>query len=120
MTTHTAPPSGSIQLPVTLRNLAELALLLERIERRVAAPDPQQYRTLVERIVGELECHPRDAALDEVLKFFPATAELYENLRYASAGLCLMPLEQSVDSEQQTRALLQALAKAGPVEGERP
>ena len=87
-------------------------MLLERIERRGNTPDPQQYRSLVEHIVAELERHPRDAAFDELLACFPGTAELYENLRYASAGLCLIPLEQSVESEQQVRALLRAVAKA--------
>jgi hypothetical protein len=114
MSTHTAPPADAFRLPAVLRNLAELALLLERIERRGNAPDPQQYRSLVAFILAELQRHPRDAALDELLACFPATAELYENLRYASAGLCLIPLEQSVESEQQTRTLLQAMAKAGP------
>ena len=114
MITRTAVPKGSIELPAALRNLAELALLLERIDGRPVTPDPLQYRHLIEQIAAELERHPRDEALDRLLAVFPATGELYENLRYGAAGLCLRPLDQSVESEQQTRALLTRLARATP------
>jgi hypothetical protein len=114
MITRTAEHRGTIQLPLALRNLAELALLLERVEGRGTTPDALQYRSLIEHISAELDRQPRDEALDRLLAAFPATGELYENLRYASSGLCLLPLEQSVESEQQTTALLQRLAKAAP------
>jgi len=114
MASHTAPPTGVVQLPAALRNLAEMGLLLERIERGGTTPDAEQYRSLIEHILAELERHPRDAALDELLQCFPATGVLYENLRYATSGLCLRSLDESVASEQQTRSLLQTLAKAGP------
>ena len=113
MITRTAEPKGSIELPLALRNLAELALLLERVEGRGTTPDPMQYRALIEHIAAELERHPRDAALDRLLAAFPATGELYENLRYASSGLCLRPLDRSVESEQLVHGLLARLSKPG-------
>ena len=114
MSTHIEPSAGVVRLPAALRNLAELGLLLERIERRGTTPDAQQYRSLVEHILAELERYPRDAALDDLLACAPALGELYENLRYASAGLCLSPLERSITSEQQVRTLLAELARRGP------
>lgn len=100
-----------VQLPATLQNLANLSGLLERIERGQRAPNPAQYRQLVDHIVGELKLRSTDIALPELLACFPATAELYENLRYDVAGLCLSPLEQSVATEQAARQLLQTLSR---------
>ena len=114
MITRTAEHRGTIQLPLALRNLAELALLLERVEGRGTAPDALQYRSLIEHISAELDRQPHNEGLDRLLAAFPATGELYENLRYASSGLCLLPLDQSVESEKQAAALLKRLAKPTP------
>ncbi len=100
-----------LYLPPQLHGLAALASLLERLERESAQPDPSQYRLLVQRIRDELERQSMDPALDGLLAAFPATAEIYENLRYDCAGLCRTPLERSVGSERQARELLRRVAR---------
>lgn len=110
MTSANDTSANVVHLPATLQNLANLSALLERIERGQRAPDPAQYRQLVDHIVGEIQLRSNDVALPQLLACFPATAELYENLRYDVAGLCLSPLEQSVDAERMTRQFLQALS----------
>jgi hypothetical protein len=103
-----------VRLPVALHTLANLAVLLERIDRGSEAPDPAQYRQLVARIMVELQARSAepgsDLAFRHLLASFPATAELYENLRYDMAGLCLRPLDQSVDTEQTARGFLASIA----------
>jgi hypothetical protein len=98
-----------VQLPATLSNLANLAALLERVERSPRAPDPAQYRQLIAHVQGELRRTEAVPELKGLLACFPATAELYENMRYDHAGLCLSPLEQAINTEQTARTTLQAL-----------
>lgn len=99
-----------IKVPATLVDLARLSALLERIDRSPGRPDPAQYRQLVGRINEELQHRAADPGLRELLASFPSTAELYENLQYGAAGLCLSPLERSVETEQMMRRVLQSLA----------
>jgi hypothetical protein len=101
-------------LPARLRDLAVLAALLERIERDARRPDPEQYRQLVDRIRAQLQALPMDAALDAMLAGFPATAEIYENLRYELAGLCRAPLAHSVGTERAARDLLSRVGREPP------
>ncbi len=101
-------------LPARLRDLAMLAALLERIERDARRPDPEQYRLLVARIREQLRCLPMDAALDAMLGGFPATAEIYENLRYELAGLCRAPLAHSVGTERAARELIARIGREPP------
>ncbi len=101
-------------LPARLRDLAMLAALLERIERDARRPDPEQYRLLVARIREQLRCLPMDAALDAMLAGFPATAEIYENLRYELAGLCRAPLAHSVGTERAARELIARIGREPP------
>lgn len=107
---HASAP-GLLCLPPQLHALATLASLLERIERGRARPDPDQYRLLVQRIGAELEQHARQPELGALLDAFPATAAIYENLRYDWAGLCRAPLERSVGSERLARDALRRAAR---------
>jgi hypothetical protein len=92
---------------VTLnKNLVLLAQVLERLEQGSRAIDPDQYRTLVARIVDELQATPHDAGLDAVLENFPAVSELYENLNYQHAGLVRSPLEPALAAEVAARAAI--------------
>ena len=91
-----------------------LAALLERIEHDARGPDPEQYRLLVARVREQLEALPMDAALDALLRGFPATAEIYENLRYAWAGLCRAPLARSVGTEREARELIARSGREPP------
>ena len=46
------------------------------------------------------------ASLDALLENFPAAAALYENQRYAQAGLCRSPLETSLNTELEARKVI--------------
>ncbi len=100
----------TLQIPERLRVLVTLAQLLERLEVGVRAGGADQYQSVVRHLVEELDRLEDHPALDAVLGMFPATSELYENLRYAQAGLCRTPLQRSLDSELQARAALARIA----------
>jgi hypothetical protein len=98
---HTAHPiTGALKTAITL------AELLQRVESSNQAIGPDQYRHLVlhlQRLLLEL---PADNGMAALLNSFPAAAALYENLRYAQAGLCRSPLEASLNSELRARAAI--------------
>jgi hypothetical protein len=94
------PITGALKTAITL------AELLQRVESSNQAIGPGQFRLLVlhlQRLLLEL---PADDGLEALLNSFPAAAALYENLRYAQAGLCRSPLEASLNSELRARAVI--------------
>lgn len=109
-----ASPVRAQPLPQRLQGLGMLAALLERVERDARRPDPDQYRLLVERIRAELDQQPMEPMLGALLDDFPATAAIYENLRYEWAGLCRAPLAKSVGSERQARELIARVRRDTP------
>ncbi len=109
MTQATDAAVHMVRIPPTLVDFANLAGLLERIDRGNVAPEPAQYRRLVERIIDELRRRAMDPSLKDVIACFPSAAQLYENLNYEVAGLCMSPLERSVETEQAARRVLQSL-----------
>lgn len=90
-----------------LKVVHAFAQLLERIEQRPAAITPEQYRSVVQRLSQALDEVPPGPPLEMILAAFPATATLYENLRYAHAGLCRAPLEASLNSELRAREAIE-------------
>jgi hypothetical protein len=96
-------------LPESFRVLLTLAQLLERMERKLVPVAADQYRSVVDHLSKELAEAPPGEDLDFALETFPATAELYENLQYAHAGLCRSPLDASLDAELQARTVLKRL-----------
>ncbi|MEN9892432.1 MAG: hypothetical protein RLY78_2727, partial [Pseudomonadota bacterium] len=114
------PPSpagraGGVTLPLRLKALAELATLLEKLEREPGSASADQYRHVVERTRAQLQTTERDEALERLLRVRPALAELYENLHYAQAGLCRAPLEPALHAELAASALLRRLRqRSGP------
>lgn len=100
-----APKLGSYH--DNLQNLALLAGVFERLEQGPDRIDALQYRTLVERLKQALAAQMPFESLNAVLTAFPATAELYENLQYAHAGLCRSPLEGAVAAEAAASEALQ-------------
>lgn len=100
------PTTKTIQIPERLRVVVTLAQLLERLEVGVPDAGADQYRSVVAHLVDEIGHLEGDESFELVLSMFPATAELYENLRYQQAGLCRSPLELSLDTELQARALI--------------
>ena len=100
-------------LPVRLHTLSAMAGLLERLEEAPAstirtAASAEQYRAVahqVSRLLAEVE---PDEHLYKLLNAAPHTAQLYENLRYSIAGLCLAPLERALNAELAATAAIAA------------
>jgi hypothetical protein len=101
--------TGQRTFPTALTELAATAVLLERLERQPRKASAQQYREVVQRVSRMLADAEPGTALDALLGAAPATAELYENLQYAHAGLCRSPLDAATAAEQEAAA---AIARA--------
>jgi hypothetical protein len=86
-------------LPARLHNLAAMAGLLERLERQPSSASAAQYRDVARQVSALLVDVEVDEHLHLLLNAAPATAELYENMRYAAAGLCHAPLEAALSAE---------------------
>jgi hypothetical protein len=76
-----------------------MAGLLERLEHQPLSASAAQYRGVAQRVLELLAAAEPDAHLDALLGAAPASAALYENLRYSHAGLCRSPLEQALNAE---------------------
>jgi hypothetical protein len=101
-------------LPVALQPLAAMAVLLERLERMPRQASPEQYREVAQRVSELLsEAEPGDA-LNALLAAAPATAELYENLQYAHAGLVRSPLDAALAAEQAAAAAITRARRTAP------
>ena len=108
MQTHppTVQPNGPQAVPplgVTLKTAITLAELLQRVDASTQTIGAAQYRKLVQHLGVLLELLSREPALATLLDTFPSAAAVYENLRYAQAGLCRAPLQASLDTEMQAR-----------------
>ena len=101
------------------RNLVLLAQILEGLERSARPVDAEQFRAVAARLAAELDTAPRDAALESVLKAFPAAAEVYENLNYQHAGLCRCALEPALAAELAARAAIDS-ARRGATQAPGP
>ncbi|MBC7957333.1 MAG: hypothetical protein H7Y33_15855 [Cytophagales bacterium] len=98
-------------LPERFRVLLRLARLLERMERNLDPTSPQQYRSVVDQLSKELTQAEPGEDLHVLLGSFPATAELYENLHYAHAGLCRSPLDASLEAEARAKSVITRLQR---------
>ena len=87
--------------------LLTLAQLLERHEQNLVPTAAEQYRSVVEHLSKELGQVEPGEDLHVLLDSFPATAQLYENLHYAHAGLCRSPLDASLDAELLARSVIE-------------
>ena len=96
----------SFSVPPELQPLAALALLLEKLERTPRQASPAQFQAVSQRLAQLLAQAAPGPQLDQLIKAFPATAELWENLHSAQAGLCRSPLEAGLNAEQDARALI--------------
>lgn len=94
-------------LPAELRDLAAMAVLLERLERQPRKASAEQYRHVVQRVTQLLNDAEPGEALHGLLAAAPATAEIYENLHYEHAGLCLAPLERAMEAERAAVAAIE-------------
>jgi len=102
-----APDITSTQVPTDLRPLAAMGLLLERLERLPRSATAAQYRDVVTKIQELLRQATPGIALDALLAALPATAEVYENLQYAHAGLCRSHLDSALKAELAVKGLLE-------------
>ena len=102
-------------LPARLHTLAAMAGLLERLEASPgtmgSGASAEQYRSVALCVQALLADALASAGLDEdlhrLLRAAPHTADIYENLRYELAGLCLQPLEPALNAELAATAALQ-------------
>lgn len=92
--------------PASLHDLAAMAALLERLERQPREASADQYREVAQRVSKLLEDAEPGEALHALLAVAPATAEIYENLQYAHAGLCRTPLDRAMAAEQAAKAAI--------------
>ncbi len=83
-----------------------VARLLDRLDASRGPVDAHQYRTVAERLSILLQ----EPGVDwrPLLDQSPAATVVYENLRYADAGLCRAPLGQSTAAELAARQLITA------------
>jgi len=95
--------------PNALHDLAAMAVLLERLERQPRKANAEQYREVVRRVTQLLHEAEPGEALHALLAVAPATAEIYENLQYAHAGLCRSPLDRATEAEQAAVAAIAAV-----------
>jgi hypothetical protein len=93
-----------------LETVIALARLLETVESGHVRTHADQYRQLVAQLQAALSDELPTDALQAIVKAYPATGELYENLHYQHAGLSRAPLERSAASEIQVRELLARVA----------
>ena len=100
--------------PTALHDLAAMAALLERLERQPRKASADQYRDVVQRVSQMLEDAEPGDALQALLAVAPATAEIYENLQYAHAGLCLSPIDQATAAEQAAAGVIERSRRAAP------
>ena len=82
-----------------IETLIATARLLEHADANASLVGAAQYRNLSRLVQSLLGEDVPDDALRAVLRAFPATAMLYENLHYDRSGLSQSPLEGAVSAE---------------------
>lgn len=82
-----------------IENLLAMAHLLERVDEKPTQVGAAQYQSLVRTVGSLLDDDLPPDAVQAVLRRFPATAALYENLHYDRSGLSQSPLEAAINSE---------------------
>lgn len=82
-----------------IETLIATARLLEHADANASLVGAAQYRSLSRLVQSLLGEDVPDDALRAVLRAFPATAMLYENLHYDRSGLSQSPLEGAVSAE---------------------
>lgn len=89
-----------------------LAQLLDRLDASRVPVDPHQYRSVAARLASLLADPDTDWA--PLLAHSPAAALLYENQRYAHAGLCRAPLAHAAAAELAARQAIAAVRQPPP------
>jgi hypothetical protein len=119
-----ATSPSTLVVPPHLQTLAALALLLQKLEQLPRQASAAQYREVASRLGALLAEAEPGPALDQLLSALPAAAEVYENQRYAQAGLCRHPLQLALDTELAAAAAIRRArgraTAASPDESTRP
>ncbi|MEZ5740579.1 MAG: hypothetical protein R3E68_14740 [Burkholderiaceae bacterium] len=102
-------PSATV--PAGLSAIAALAVSLEKFDRGPGSVEPDQYRLLVARLSELLLASSDHPGLAALLARFPSAGELYENLHYKHAGLCLRELDRALGAEQLAVSWLRKAAR---------
>lgn len=105
-------PATHLTLPARLVSLAAMAGLLERLDRQRSTATAEQYRSVARQVSTLLAQAEPDEHLHALLNEAPASAELYENLRYDVAGLVRAPLEWALNAELAATAAIQKARRA--------
>ena len=101
-----------------LQTLAAMAALLERLDRQPRSASAAQYQGVVEQVKRLLIEAAPGVEFNALLAVAPATAEVYENMHYAQAGLCRSPLEAALNAElAASAALTKAAGRCVPGQG---
>lgn len=93
--------------PNQMTVIATLAAVLERLEHSRVPVSPDQYLSVVRSLTAHLADVQPDDALKALFAASPATAELYENLNYEHAGLCLRTLDVALEAELSARRAIE-------------
>lgn len=109
-------PTRTARITANLETLIALGRLLERVERDPAAVNAEAYQVLVGQLTAALHEAEPGAALQAVLRAYPSSAELYENLHYAQAGLCRSPLDAALAAELRAADLIARTRRKTPAE----
>lgn len=100
----------------TLESLPRAAVvvahLLERLDASRQPVDAHQYRMVAQSLAEMMQ----DSRVDwePLLEHSPAAATVYENLHYATAGLCRAPLARSAEAELAARDAIDAARRPLP------
>jgi len=94
-------------LPDHLRVTLTLASLLEGLDRSKVPVDPEQYRTVAQRLAEALATVEAGPEFFAILDEFQAASQLYENLQYGHAGLCRIPLDTALAAESRAREIIE-------------
>jgi hemoglobin-like flavoprotein len=94
-----------------LQPIATLAKILQKAEAGGYEGHARQYQHVANELAKALAKVEPDATLYAILEAFPAAADLYENVRYEHAGLCLHDMDKAIQAETLTTDLLKGLAE---------
>jgi hypothetical protein len=100
-------------LPQRLNTLASMAGLLDRLDDQPLSASADQYRAVARQVSRLLALAEPDIHLQSLLAEAPAASELYENLRYAQAGLCRAPLDAALSAELEASATIARARRRG-------
>jgi hypothetical protein len=108
----TSTPTPHIQ---SLTALKQLISVFEMLDASAECVDADQFKLVAERLAEALRVAGASSAVRQLVRTSPAAAEIYENLQYEQAGLCLAPLDLATAYELKARQVIER-ARGEPAE----